>query len=93
MIRIYDMSRRSGETTSTPRGYYLCERHREARKALGWVETGVREPVYRGSPCDDCELVGTRTVMDRIIEADDAARAKVEPEPVPVLPGQRRLFE
>ncbi len=94
MIRIYDMSRRSGEATSTPRGYYLCERHREARKALGWIETGVREPRYpRAFGCDDCEAARTGTVMDRIIEADDAAKAKDEPEPVPTLPGQRKLFE
>lgn len=40
----------------------------------------------------DCRPVKGPTILDRIIETEDAAAKTDEPAPVRVLPGQRRLF-
>jgi hypothetical protein len=74
------------------RGYdvnrWLCEKHIHTAKARGWEVKASKEPPH-ALLCDDCEDVGT--VLDAAIAAADKA-ARGEPEPVPVLPGQRKLF-
>lgn len=94
MIRIYEIRRRSGTTLGPSTTLYLCDRHLNARKIIGWevgkiTDTRTTLPDYF---CRDCKAADEPTVMDRIIEADDRAKASQEPTPVPVLPGQRRLW-
>lgn len=91
-IRAYKMQRVSGLTVGLDAFYRLCLRHLEIRKAVGWVVLLERAPMTSDPLCDDCEAVKQPTVMDRVIEAEDAAAKSDEPAPVRVLKGQRRLF-
>lgn len=73
----------------------MCGRHLEARKALGWEILGSHEEPSNPDPsCWDCserQWDGPSVIETRIAEEDAAAKSEA-PKPVPVLPGQRRLF-
>lgn len=94
MNRAYDMRRRSGKTLGPRNRVYICERHLEARKVLGW-QVGIELKQFRRHEltCDDCEAAKDGTVMDRLISTEDAARSAQDATVVRVLRGQRRLFE
>lgn len=88
VIRCYDIRRPS--TNQKEDAICLCERHLEARKVLEWVVDGERESLAPVPSCGDCrEAQRQPSVIDRVIDSDDD---DTEPAPVPVLPGQRRLF-
>lgn len=70
----------------------LCSRHATAREVLGWKVKEHPLAVPDGATCIDCGAA-SRTVLDATIAADDAAAPSDEPRPVPILPGQRRLWE
>ncbi len=91
-VRSYEMHRRIGTTHGTTARYHLCVRHIENRKAVGYEVVSEREPYREDNGCDDCAEASEPTVMDRVIQEADAAARDDEPKPVPVLPGQRRLF-
>lgn len=87
MIRTYDIHR-EGQTPGPVKNIKaLCQRHVDARKGLGWI---VGPPRRESSICDDC--TAGPSVLDKVIEAADAEALAAEPKPVPVLPGQRKLF-
>jgi hypothetical protein len=71
----------------------LCDVHVEARRVLGW-KVGKGKPGrfvrYRDYDCEDCGAA-KNTVLAAAIAEDDRV-APGEPQPVPVLPGQRDLF-
>ncbi len=69
----------------------LCRRHFEARLVLGW-ELVAENPDPTDTTCVDCGAA-RGSVLEATIAADDAAARDDEPRPVPVLPGQRGLFE
>jgi hypothetical protein len=92
LILAYKMQRVSGLTVGLEGVYRLCLRHLEIRKAVGWVVLLERASMSPRPDCDDCEAAKQPTVMDRVIEAEEAAAKSDEPAPVRVLPGQRRLF-
>jgi hypothetical protein len=91
-IRRYEMRHHSGETVGLRAFRHLCERHLEARQALGYVVDAITDPRWPNEPCGDCDEPVTDTVLDRVIAEADAEAAANEPKPVPVLPGQRSLF-
>jgi hypothetical protein len=84
------MRHHSGATVGLRAWRHLCERHLEARKALGYVVDAISDPKWPDEPCGDCDEPVTDTVLDRVIaEADAEVGGPVE---VPVLPGQGKLF-
>lgn len=89
MIKVYDTQRNGVRDTAV----CLCDRHREARMVLGWTIENERPSFSPVPACDDCKAAQQPTVLDRVIAEGDASAVSDEPEPVRVLPGQRRLFE
>lgn len=89
MILTYDIHRGPARELAIA----LCPRHAEARKVLGWTLIEERAPLAPRPSCNDCwDAERTSTVLDRVIEAADAEALAAEPRPVPILPGQRKLF-
>lgn len=85
LILAYEISRAGFVTW---KAICLCERHVEARKVLGWSIGPGKQSFSPVPSCHDCDEAKQPTVLDRAIEIDDNA----EPAPVPVLPGQGKLF-
>ena len=92
MILSFLMQRHSGLTVGIETRVLLCQKHLEIRKTLGWVVLSERKAMSERPPCQDCEVAGQPTIMDRAIEAEDAAAKADEPTPVKVLKGQEKLF-
>lgn len=91
MILYYDIERPVAGGWAEYKQACLCDRHVTNRKALGWsVGHGIEVDADRD--CDDCEDAKEPTILDRVIEDGDRERDAGEPDPVRVLPGQRRLF-
>lgn len=66
---------------------HLCTIHVDARHELGWKVSRGRKPRWEDARCIDCGAA-KNTVLAAVVSAD----APVEPEPIAVLPGQRKLF-
>jgi hypothetical protein len=87
VILFYDL-RREGQAWDG----CLCDSHLERMKVLGWTVVEVSKPFGPNPPCRLCDAAKWKreqTVLGKIIEAD---AEETEPQPVPVLPGQARLF-
>lgn len=69
----------------------LCQYHANVRKTFSREVKKLAEEPAADAKCDDCRPVKGPTILDRIIETEDAA-AKTDEPAVRVLPGQRRLF-
>jgi len=70
----------------------LCQYHAGVKRAMSREVKELPKGPPDDAKCEDCRPAQGPTILDRVIEAEDAAAKSDEPAPVRVLPGQRRLF-